>query len=406
MFRNAFWPLTCGVVVMFGLGGRSTAAIKAGTDVVRLHDGRVVRGQIIRRKPDGGLLMVVRRQWLHQTEPGLAEEAIASEQHRSREALEQLAARIEAMLGASSDRYGDVLLVFLRMEQARIADLLDAPALPQPQFLWLPLPAGTIRDVVVADPVWRGLVQWGWHEDLPDVESLSQQNLTRALKEKLIDFREPAPTLGERLPPLPQGEDEWVARMAIIEDAYGDPVAFQGSGDLVVRDDGEAAFETLLPVITKMFSGGVGALLQADDRAGQQQAAGQVWRASARHQAQGEGRFRATRVQTLPEQGLVTVESVFEAQLTDGRWVTLWSDHEQVDATQVRADLEERIAADQRVGKALNLVRSLGIIDERVVSTAIRAGAATMEAKETSDRRLAAFRTEYTMRLDGPPLLW
>lgn len=396
--------------VIFGLCCAAGVAAAAGTDVVKLADGTVVRGQIIRRQEDGGLLMAVRRSWLEKTEPALARDVAAGEQQRTREALGQLAGRIEAMLAEPAGRFDEGLLAFLRREQARVSGLLEAAERPQPQFLWLPLAAGEVRDVEVADPAWRWLVQWGWHEDLPDVETLSQPRLRKALEDRSMDLTQQPPNLADRLPPLPQDDDQWRARMALVDDAYGSPVTFQGTGDIVLRADGEVTIEALLPVITKMLSGGdlggLGGLLDALGGRGRQGSAEDAWLASARRQAASEGRFRATRVQTLPEQGVVDVESAFEVRLADGSWATLWRDRERVDATRAREGLEERIAADPRVGKALDAVKAFGVIDEEALVTAIRYGAATMEAKEASDRRFAAFRSDHTLRLDGPPLVW
>jgi hypothetical protein len=40
------------------------------------------------------------------------------------------------------------------------------------------------------------------------------------------------------------------------------------------------------------------------------------------------------------------------------------------------------------------------------VETAVRFGAATMEAQQRADDRFYAFKDRYTEKLDGPPLRW
>jgi hypothetical protein len=110
-------------------------------------------------------------------------------------------------------------------------------------------------------------------------------------------------------------------------------------------------------------------------------------------------------VQTKPDQGVVEVESAFEVRLEDGSWATVWRAGERIDATRPREALEERIAADPRVGQAINAIKVLGVVDDEAMTEAIRFGAATMEAQELIDRQFAAFRSDHTLQLDGPPLM-
>ena len=207
-------------------------------------------------------------------------------------------------------------------------------------------------------------------------------------------------------PRVELSDDQWRARVALLQDAYGAPVTSQGTGDIVVRSDQEMTIEALLPVVTDMLKGDVGGLLDLFGGGGGRKPppAPDRWLSSARSQAESDGRFRATRVQTKPEQGVVNVESAFEVRLADGSWGTVWRARQQIDATQPRPGLEERIAADPRVGQAINAIKVLGVVDEQAMAEAIRFGAATMEAQEAIDRQFAAFRSDHTLRLDGPPL--
>ncbi len=45
------------------------------------------------------------------------------------------------------------------------------------------------------------------------------------------------------------------------------------------------------------------------------------------------------------------------------------------------------------------------MVDDEAMTEAIRFGAATMEAQELIDRQFAAFRSDHTLQLDGPPLM-
>ena len=378
----------------------------AGTDLVRVGGGGVVRGSVLSQQADGSLLVAVRRAWLADAEPGLAREAAATEAGETRRAVEQLGERIEGMLAAPAGTYDESLCAFLRREQLRVRGLLDADVMPQSAFVLLPLDGTRVRGVEPAEPAWRMLVQWGWHEGIDNVETMPQRRLAETLADRGVDTSQPPPSLADRLPPLPQDDDQWRARVALLQDAYGAPVSFQGTGDIVVRSDQEVTIEALLPVVTDMLKGDVGGLLDlfGGGGGGQQPPAADRWLVSARSQAGSEGRFRATRVQTKPEQGVVNVESAFEVRLADGSWGTVWRGRQQIDATQPRPGLEERIAADPRVGQAINAIKVLGVVDEEAMAQAIRFGAATMEAQEAIDRQFAAFRSDHTLRLDGPPL--
>ena len=382
-------------------------AAAAGTDVVRLADGDVIRGQVVRQSPDGTVLVAARRAWLEQAHPRLARQTAAEEAGQTRAAVEQLAGRIDAMLAAPPGRFDESLVALLRREQARVTAMLEADSPTVPQFIWLALPGNRVRGVERAEPAWRQTVQWAWHENLDGAETTSQRDLARALEERGVDPTAPPPSLVDRLPPSPQSDDQWQARVALLEDAYGKSVTFQGTGDIVVRSDREVTIEALLPVVTQMLSGDVGGLLDllGGGGGGRPAVAEDRWLASARRQAGSDGHFRATRVQTKPEQGVVDVESAFEVRLADGTWATVWRDRQQVDATQPRAGLEERIAGDPRVGQALQAIKAFGAIDEAALTEAIRFGAATMEAQEMIDMRFAAFRSDHTLRLDSPPPL-
>ena len=398
-------PAFCGLLLACGwLPGNTVTA--AGTDVVRVVGGDVLRGQVVRREADGGLLLAVRRAWLDETAPRRATAATAAEKQQSREAIEQLINRIDRMLAEPAGRYDEGLTAFLRRERRRATDLLAAAHPANHQFVWVELPGAKVQDVVPADADWRRLVQWGWHEDLPDVETLSQPKLAALLEARGIVTTDDPPRLADRLPPLPQDDREWQARIALLEDAYGPPVTFQGTGDIVVRTDGDLKIESILPVITQLIGGDLGGLFSSPDEDQRQQDPADRWLASARQQATTEGRFRATRVDVSPDRDVVVVESVFEVQLETDGWVTLWQDRVQLDASVPREVSVDRIAADPRVGQALEAIKALGVFGDAALAQALRHGAATLEAKEMSDRHFDAFNSTYTVRLDGPPLVW
>lgn len=400
--------MPCGACCLAWLLVWVSIAHAAGTDVVRLTTGDVIRGQIVRRNSEGSLLMLTQRNWLIKRLPRLADATLDEEQRRTRQALQEIVIRLDDRLAAPPTPAEAPLRFFLTGERSRIHDRLAADQVADYQFLWLPLPSKKIREIRLADPDERRLVQWGWHEQVVDCETLSQRGLTDLLTQRGIDPSQNPPSLIERIPPLPQGEDEWRARLALLDDTLGKPVSFQGTGTLLIRTDEEPGIDGILPAIkasldrsfTDLFSEAIPG--ERNPATGRESA--EAWLTPARDAVPDIGRFLATRVHTDPAHNRVEVESVFEVRLADTTWTHLWADTVRVDATQPRPDLEARIQEDPRVHQLLAAARALGVVDEQLLQTVIRFGAATMEAQETLSSRLAAFRRDHTLRIDAPPI--
>lgn len=385
-------------------------AVASGTDRVQLTDGTVLRGQVVDRSEADELLMAVQRRWLEAREPALAREASDADTEQTVTAWRQLSDRLDALLASPLAQQNDPLRVFLQREQTRIQQLLAVESPPPFQFLWLRIPKRSIRAVTPADPAWRRLLQWGWQEQLDDVETLPQNRLATVLTKAGIDAAQQPPSLVDRLPPLPQSDDQWQARLALLQHTYGAPVSFQGTGDVLVRLDEAAPEATLLPMITQLLQAEVSNLLVPTDQPHGHPAMPAAppedrWVQSARAQAIDDGRFRATRVTTNLTQHTVVVESRFEVLTTPDHWATIWRDRSTVDARNARPDAEARITADPRVEQALAGLRLLGLTDDHAITTAIRFGAATMEAQDQTNQRFIQFCSDHTRQLDSPPLV-
>ena len=100
------------------------------------------------------------------------------------------------------------------------------------------------------------------------------------------------------------------------------------------------------------------------------------------------------------------MESVFVVKMGDGSWETIWRDEQVLGADAAPAGAAERIQADPQVGPLLEAARGLGLADAATLKQAIGLGAATLAAQSRCDSRFNAFRSDYTRRLDGPPLRW
>jgi len=391
--------------------GASLAAERGGCDVIETAGGGEIRGAVLRRGADGSVDVAVQRDWLAAHAPEAAAALAAEERPQVRQVREQLRQRLEQRIDELPESKTRSLAL-LRRELVRVeAELAadageDTPAGPQQpeqtQFALLRIAAKRVRRIRAAEPAAKNVARWAWGERLKDVEQRSAADLNAELVTRGIDPAQEPPHLGDRLPPLPQDGREWQARLALIDDALSVPVAFQGTGDLLVRtDNAEPGMTALLPLLTQMVGGGGPPVPKAPGAAGRPD-----WLESARSQASQEGHFRATRLHLDPAGGRVKVESVFVVRMGDGSWETIWRDEQVLSSDAAPAGAAERIQADPQVGPLLEAARGLGLADAATLKQAIGLGAATLGAQSRCDSRFNAFRSDYSRRLDGPPLRW
>ncbi len=437
--------------------GKSEKASPQGvTDLISVAGDGEIRGAVVKRFPDGSLDVAVQRDWLDAHAPEVAEVLGAEERRQTKAVMEALAKRLAAAI-ATLPESRTRTLGLLRREADRVDDWLaaaeeagdrdaaarsadeegtDRPIRPRAarrgdsQFTLLRIAPKRVTKVRPSGQDAQRIARWAWSERLEDVEGRSAADLTKELKGRGIDPRSPPPGLGDRLPPLPQDDREWAARMALVEDALGDSVAFQGFGDAVVKaGEAEGGLAGILPQLGQLLGGGNGGLggLGLDDildglkggglPGGQAPApaspganpAGKPaerWLMSARAQAVDAGHYRATRVNVDAAKGRAEVESVFEVRMPDGSWETIWREVRAADAARANEAAVERITADERISGLLQTIRGIGLVDEASIMQAIRVGAATSTAQGEIDTAFNDFRSRHVQRLDGPPLRW
>jgi len=430
-------------------------ALPAGvTDIISVAGGGEIRGAVVKRFPDGSLDVAVQRDWLDANAPEVSDVLGAEERRQTKAVMEALSKRLDATIAALPESRTRTLGLLRReadrvdgwlaaAEEARdrdeaqrsaAAEGVDRPVRPpaarrgDSQFTLLRIAKKRVTKVKPSGQDAQRIARWAWSERLENVEGRTAADLTKELKGRGIDPLSPPPGLGERLPPLPQDDREWAARMALVEDALGDPVAFQGFGDAVVKaGEAEGGLAGILPQLGQLLGGGKGAFggLGLDEildglkrgglpamppgTPGAPDPAGvpaEKWLVSARAQAAEAGHYRATRVNVDAGNGRAEVESVFEARMPDGAWETIWRDVRAADANTANEAAVERITSDERVGGLLQTIRGIGIIDEAAIMQAIRVGAATMTAQGAVDAAFNDFRSRHIQRLDGPPLRW
>ncbi|HEY4261390.1 MAG TPA: hypothetical protein VGM98_14580 [Schlesneria sp.] len=388
---------------------KAVPASQLTVDVVTLKSGKSVRGIVV--KADLEMMSIaVSRGSLERSAPDLYQKAIANESQLQRQIAEQLRDRLKTLL--ETPPQDQRLAFFLKQELERAeSQLTRKDPVDLSQFLWLDLEQGSVAKVVRAAPDRQRVAIWAWNESFPNVETRDVHDLERDLKQRKIDPTVAPPDLSNRLAPQLQDEREWAARMAIVEYAFGEPIDFQGTGNLLVRTSGDQKGIDLAPVLSQVMQSQANSLLKdlvGDGRSAVPPVKESDWLKSATAEADelAVRGFRATRVDVKVDRGQAAVQTAFAARMPSGHWETVWSLQETQDSTKPRADFAAKIAEDPRMKQVLQAVKSFGLGGDERIRKAIRFGAATMAAQQAADGKFFEFRDRYLKRLDGPPLTW
>lgn len=382
---------------------------KLSVDSLTLQDGPRLLGLIVNRDEDGNVTMAVQRSWLKQHEPAYYRQLEEDEQQKLAAEKTGLPQRIRDWQAARAG--SGELIRYLAKELERLEKQADAAEpKPESQLLLLTFPAEKVRRMIPHPKDHRQITMWAWQKQLVNVETRTARSLSRELEKAKVDLETPAGSFADRLPVLPDDGRQWRARRAIIEYSLHKRLDFQGRGDLLFRtgedqpvaDAGQLLAGALKSQLEKELADLLGT-------PGGKPAAAKDELAAAKNIAEREDitGFRVTQVAEDLRGKRVEVTSRFLAQMPDGKWETIWRFRELADATKKRPDLEKRIAQDPQIQKALGLVEKLaGNQPISVTETAIKFGAATMEAQQNADDAFFEFQQKYDQRTDGPPLLW
>lgn len=392
---------------------RETAA-RLCVDVVLVNGGREARGSILQQKEDGSMTIAVRRGWLKSRQPEWLAEIDKGATDGRKAALETLITRTREWLTERADAAKLVPIVQIELERLEKEVKKEPVAAAEPadsEFLLIDLPADKVRRVFAQPMERKQAALVAWDQQIDNVESSAINKLHEALQKRKLDWQTMRIDLSSRLASSgADNEREWAARRAVFEFTFGKRVEFQGTGNFVVRTGTESAAPGGLELLAGVLQGGLDAdvtgLLQGI--AGPQGPAAERngWLESASRTAEKEGArgFRVTRSQQNALNRQVTVEDRFVAQMPDGTWETIYVASETLDGTVERKELEARIREDGQVGELLKTFEGLGLGGQ--LETAVRFGAATMDAQQSASARFFEFTDRYSQRLDGPALKW
>lgn len=382
--------------------------------------------------PGGGtVVFLVERAWLQKRQAALYRQTTKDEAKLRREALEQLRARLtewrqrraepRVLAGFLDRRIADV--------EKQLAAAGDAAHAPEPsQLLLLEVPVKRIRQSFVQPADRRRLLGLAWEERLANVEGRSAAELTAELRERKVDLDLAQPDISDRLPMLPQSDRQWAAKVALVEFQILAKPHFQGTGSVLVRDDGgqqrPPIGDLLGSLMQDQLGDALGELLndplgngplgngalgnggggrgrpQGDER--RRQAIGKALAAAA------DDGLRGARVSYLEQDMLkrqVTVTETFHVRMPDDTWLVIWQQSATVDARQAAQEGGAQLAEDPQIAQVVKTMKQLGLgANDDLLQTALGFGAATQQALRETDRGFGHFLLMNTRSLTGPPL--
>ena len=364
---------------------------------MKLKSGRTVRGAVWHRAADGAVTFVTRRDWLSRSDPDWSEEVAKTNQADQEAACKEAVERLEALNANPPE--SPRLAFFLRQELERLKKNIETPPADS-EFVWLELDAKAV--VQQAAAARKRVALWAWSEHLPDVETRDATALAKELQKLGVKPDGAPPDLTDRLPPRPQTDREWAARLAIVEYTLVKPFDLQGTGDTIFptgggqRVDIHAVLPQLLNQQLQSVLGDLTGTRPFNAPGAPRNDRGWLPEAIRAAESAGVRGFRVTRVDIAPEALRSTVNSEFVAKVEPDQWRTVWQTAEIADGTQVRPELEAQIARDPQVKAALNAVALLGLTAEAQINPALRVGA--RDDGRTADGRPALLRVPRPLR--------
>ena len=380
-------------------------------DQVTVRGGPKLRGMFFGQRDDKSVTLLVSAKWLKGANAAWFETQHRKTLEAHSAALEQALQRLEKELAVE---HPEALTAFLKQQREDVGDELDKIEKFDPEFVWIGLTGREAERIEPTTVERRQVLAWAWNEGLDRPETRDADDLQKELKARAVEPVSWPLSLIERFPAREQTDEEWAARMAIVEYTLDKPLDFQGTEDLLVRAgrDVQADLAPLLVgLLRKQLQSQLGDLF-GEPRSPQAtspkngKAATLESLKTAIQTADSEKRrgFRATRMQQSDDLSSVTVTTQFVAQRPDKSWDVVFQHVERAEAKQARPELEKRIQQDPQIKKVLDLTRQLGGAAEEQIQQAIRFGAATMSAQAQCDSQFASFRDRYLKSVVRPPL--
>ncbi|HVA47424.1 MAG TPA: hypothetical protein VNH11_13725 [Pirellulales bacterium] len=386
-------------------------------DRVALVGGEQILGMFAAPPADGTVTLYVRRQWLKKHQPALYRKTAAGEDDRRKQALEEYLQRLKTWRERRPEPklLNDFIERSIRDVESRLQGAGDQDAEAGPsQLMVVEVLAIKVKRHDVQPTAVRRLLGLAWQARLDDAEDLSAAALAEKLKEQAVDVEHAVPDLSDRFDIVPLDDRQWAAKVALIEFEILVQPHFQGTGGMLVRDDGDGGNRPPLAdliggMLQDQLGDALGDLLNpqpggAGDGGAtkQRKAANEALASAAEEKATG---VRITYLDQDIANRRVTVTDTFYALMPGNAWEAIWRQSSTAGIDVAKEMNEDELAADPQVAEVSKTLKGLGIdANNELFKSALRFGGATQKAVQDSDRAFTEYLLSHTRRLIGPPV--
>ena len=355
------------------LGLAPPPSTNSAADAVTFRDGKVVLGQLLDSDRRGPLLMLVRRAWAEANLPDRAAAWAKAEAPLIQRAASQRRERLQAW---RRDRRpnpgeGDRITPWLDRELARLADPKSDAKSP---LMVVKLGRTDVKSIDRKPRQANRMLRLGWLSNLPDVETMSREDLAQGLEGRGFSSSVDTPvSVDSLLPVQPETDAQWLVRRAATEvtnDPGGRLLRYQG---IVMPEP--AAGEA--PPAGASLAAALGSIKELLGEAPVDPLPGKLRDLAG----QGRGGAVVTRLDLSPDFSAVSVETTLWVRAGD-RWNPAIVRPATIRPDDLPANAGDGLADDPQVKAAFGLVESLGLgeVPPELKRRSLNMGAATRKA--------------------------
>ena len=411
---------------------------KRVVDEVTLATGQKVYGIVTEHNRRTGTTILVERAWLKQEHPAIYAEQIALEREVyatfSQQHLDRLKDwKRQRPNEENLNSFLDEEIEFLEKAAEQDNGDNNNSVFENRMFTKVKFEAPEVSKSRSRPDDHHQVAGLAWKYQLRNVSTRSMAELEEDLVELGVDIANDTFDLSIDLPPTSLEPDQhWNARVCIFEYALREQQHYQGTGSVLIKvtRGKRPAPEDLIKMMTGGgLGGGLGALGGSNDlinelledlqpsgvkrrrkRAGAQPSKPEEefeWAKSALAEAEKSG-HRAVRVTRLTQNmanPIAQVDEYFFAEITPGKWQAIFTASENSNRNELEQAELDFLKADPQVKQIVGLFNGTGALSDQTLDTAMRQGAATLQAMTKSSDVFFAFIHKYTQRTDGPAML-
>ena len=388
---------------------------KLGVDMVSLRSGDRIYGIVTAHEKRAETTVTVERKWFEATYPEAYAEHLKREESLVAKSSKIQLLRLKDWKKLRAD--DQELVDFIEDEIARVQSVAKdgKQAFPPTKFVRISYTPEEVRRVFLQPDECHQVAGVAWMNQIENVTTTSLTDLKKKLVELDVDVKAEVVDLSSEVTSSHlQSDDEWNARVCVIEYVFGKRLQYQGMGSTLIKIDPEKPADPMA-LIGKMMQGGV---LGGVDSKWMDDVLNGIngvrpdvkketnWWKKATDGAEKEG-CRAVRVTRLTQDisnPVAKVEELFLVEISPGDWVPVFkaiANANRNDVDQAEIDV---LKNDPQVEKVMSVFNSIGSGNGQLLDTALRQGVATQQAMTESSNQFFEFLNRYTANTDGPEL--